>query len=147
MSTDILDLEANYAWSEQRYTFAPTAEKAKDLAKKQILLDTARREKKWSLRWFTAEELDAMGDDAESWPTKPRKLLSMVTADEPPKITIKPQLVKWSIHTTLTLDSLIEMLQDLRKTRSGETPVMGVEFGGYSGLQNVLEEEDCIVIE
>ncbi len=112
-----------------------------------MLLDTARREKKWSLRWFTAEELDAMGDDAESWPTKPRKLLSMVTADEPPKITIKPQLVKWSIHTTLTLDSLIEMLQDLRKTRSGETPVMGVEFGGYSGLQNVLEEEDCIVIE
>ena len=149
--SSIADLEANYAWCLERYQAAPTQEKAKELAKKQVLIDQLLREKKWSLRWFTEEELDQLGDDADTWPTEPRKPLPVIAANKPPKVDrgveMEPQTIKWHGYTTLTLDSLIAMLQELRKTRSGDTPVIGVEFGGYSGFQEVLEEEDCIVIE
>ncbi len=153
MSTNLMDLEANYAWSEMRYKEAPTAEKGKELAKKQILIDTARREKKYSLRWFTSEELDAMGDDADTWPTEPRKSLIQVAAEEPSRVEERKAMeeladvVEWNRYTTLTLDSLIAMLQKMREKHGGKMPVMGVEFGGFSALSGVEEDSGCLVIE
>lgn len=151
--TTLADLEANYAWSETRYSFAPTKEKAKELAKKQVLIDQLRREKKVSTRWFTPEELGALGDDAETWPTEPRKPLAQVAAEEPEPLSDTKAMeklvetVEWENHTTLTLDSVIAMLEEMRKRYGGKTPVMGVEFGGFSSLSGVQEDDGCIVIE
>ncbi len=146
-------LQANYAWNETRYSSAPTKEKAKELAKKQILIDQLRCEKKWSTRWFTPEELDALGDDAETWPTEPRMPLVLVAAEEPEPLSDTKAMeklvetVEWENHTTLTLDSVIAMLEEMRKRYGGKTPVMGVEFGGFSSLSGVQEDDGCIVIE
>jgi hypothetical protein len=35
----------------------------------------------------------------------------------------------------------------MRKTHSGETPVMGVEFGLFSNLAGVESHQGCIVIK
>jgi hypothetical protein len=151
--TTLADLEANYAWSETRYSSAPTKEKAKELAKKQILIDQLRREKKWSTRWFTPEELDQLGDDAETWPTDPRKTLLQRTMEEPSYVEERKAIdalvetVEWGDYTTLSLDSVIAMLEEMRKRYGGKMPVMGVEFGGFSSLSDVQEDDGCIVIE
>ncbi len=148
-----MNLEANYAWSEMRYRDAPTAEKGKELAKKQIIIDQLRREMKRSLRWFTSEELDQLGDDAETWPTEPRKSLVALAAEEPSKLEEEKAMgklvetVEWRSYTTLTLDSVIAMLEKMREKYPGKTPVMGVEFGGFSALGGVQEDRGCIVIE
>lgn len=143
--TTLADLEANYEDTVRRYEACPSIPRRIVLAKKQVLIDGMRREEKKTLRWFTSAELQELGDEADDWPTEPREPLALAVVSEPPKHG--PQTVKWHTYTTLTLDSLITMLQELRKTRGGETPVVGVEFGGYSALHEVLEEEDCIVIE
>jgi hypothetical protein len=153
MSTNLLNLEANYAWSEGRYSSAPTAEKGKELAKKQILIDQLRLEKKWPTRWFTEAELDQLSGDADCWPTEPRKSLAQVAAEEPSRVEEEKAIeklvetVEWDGYTTLTLDSVIAMLEKMREKYGGKTPVMGVEFGGFSSLSGVQEDDGCIVIE
>ena len=145
MTPTVADLEANYEDALKRYD-ANSADSRWTIATKQIFIDAQRRVEKKTLRWFTPAELDYFGNpDEETWPTEPREPLALVAVSEPSKVELKR--VKWHSYTTLTLDSLITRLQELRKTRSGDTPVMGVELGGYSGLHEVLEEEDCIVIE
>jgi hypothetical protein len=153
MSSDLMNLEASYVWSEKRCSEAPTEKNKKDLAKKQILIDQLRRDKKWATRWFTSEELDQLGDDADIWPTEPRKPLSLSTGKEPSEVDDAAEMdklvdvVEWNGYTTLTLDSVIAMLEKMREKYGGKMPVMGVEFGGFSALGGVQEDSGCLVIE
>jgi hypothetical protein len=151
MSSDLLNLEANYAWSEMRYEKAPTAEKGKELAKKQVMIDQLRLGKKWQTRWFSSAELDQLGDDPDNWPAEPRKPLPTVKEapkeDEEDSIEKLVEEVEWNGYTTLSLDSVIAMLEKMRERYGGKTAVMGVEFGGFSALSGVQEDSGCIVIE
>jgi hypothetical protein len=154
MSSTLLDLEANYAWSVKRYESSPRKTKRKDLAKKQILIDMRRDEEDLPLRWFTLGDLVMMGEDADDWPTEPREPLALAAIQEPPKKETDKEamekladVVEWNRYTTLTLDSLIAMLQKMREKHGGKMPVMGVEFGGFSALSGVEEDRGCLVIE
>ena len=148
----LADLEANYAWQLERYLASPknTPEQRRLMAQRQILIDEQRKTEKKPLRWYTSAELDGLDEDALYWPAEPREPLALTLTEdkkEAPKKLPTPKMVNWDAYTTITLDSLLEILQEMRKTKSGDTPVMGVEFGGYSGLSDVIAEEDCIVIE
>ena len=153
MSSNLLNLEANYTWSVERYETSPRKTKRKELAKKQILIDTARSDEKLSLRWFTDAELKEMGDDADDWPTEPREPLALAVMQEPPKVEDKVDMeeladvVEWNGYVTLTLDSVIAMCEKMREKYGGKTPVMGVEFGGFSALSGVQVDRGCLVIE
>ncbi len=154
MSSNLLNLEANYAWSVKRYESSPRKTKRRELAKKQILIDIARDEEDLSLRWFTLGDLVMMGDDADTWPTEPREPLALAVMQEPPKVesdgeTVESdeETVEWSGYTTLTLDSVIAMLEKAREKYGGKMPVMGVEFGGFSALSSVQEDRGCLGIE
>jgi hypothetical protein len=58
-----------------------------------------------------------------------------------------PKKVEWGPYTTLTLGSVIAMLQEMQKTHGDNTPVMGVEFGLLSNLAGVESHQGCIVIK
>ncbi len=152
MSSDLLNLEANYAWYVQRYESSPYTAHQTELAMKQILIDQMRRDEKLPLRWFTSAELEELGDDADKWPEKPRQPLALAPISQEPKpkpVKEPPKRVNWQGETTITLDSLLKQLQELRKVHDGQTPVVGVEFGGLSSLNSAGMDEtyDCIVIE
>lgn len=141
MSSDLRNLEANYAWRCQ----SPLTEALRsELARKQMIIDQMRLSEGCPTRWYSATQLEALDDDPDKWPLEPREPLDQ---QPQPEAKPEPKTVEWDGYTTLTLDSLIAMLQHMRKTHSGETPVMGVEFGGLSSLGSVALDDGCIVIE
>jgi hypothetical protein len=155
MSSTLLNLEANYELGVRRYDASPSPARRTELAMKQILIDGVRHEEKKPLRWFTAEEIEKLGDEAETWkekgytePREPLGLVQDVSEMAPEAWKELPKMVNWHSYTTLSLDSLIAMLQEMRETHGGQMPVMGVEFGGFSSLSRVeKDDEGCIVIE
>jgi hypothetical protein len=126
MSSYLLNTEANYQFCLGRYETSPTETRKREIAKKQILIDQRRRDERLPLRWFTSAELKDVEDDSDAWPSEPRQPLAL--AEEFAEL---PTLVKYQGETTMTLDTLLAELLELRKTHSGQTPVTYVMQDGY----------------
>ncbi len=126
MSSYLQNTEANYQFSVRRYETASTEKHKREVSTKQILIDQTRRDERLPLRWYTSAELKELGDDSDEWPTEPRQPLALVE-----EFTDLPTLVKYQGETTMTLDTLLAELQELRKTHSGQTPVTYVMQDGY----------------
>ena len=141
----ICDLEATYSFALQKYQENPSLEKQRELVKKQIMIDEKRSWEYQPLRWFTRAELSEMDHFEDSKPTVSRQPVALSDnwewAEKPKRVMTS------SGTTTMTLDFLIERLQELREEHGGDAPVFHVEYGGLTDIFRVSADKKCIVIE
>jgi hypothetical protein len=157
MSATLRNLEANYALGVNRYEASPSPARRAELAMKQILIDGARHEERKCLRWFTAKEIQELGDDASDWVAKgysePREPLALqeLSELEPEEWSHAPKMVNYDGKMTMTLDTLLAKLQELRATHGGQKPVVFLTqrdyFECFENLTAVEGREDCIVFD
>ena len=141
------DAEANYELCLTRYQATPTEERCAELARKQIYLDTMRRAHLLPLRWYTSSELKEMDESEEDWPSEPRMPLELTET-----FTELPKRVKCRDFSTVTLDTLLAKLQALREVYGGQFPVARhslqcQDYDDLDGIRDVVEKEDCLLIE
>ena len=153
MSATLRNLEANYALGVKRYEASPSPARRAELTKKQILIDGVRHEEKKCLRWFTAKEIQELGENSDNWPSEPREPLALqeFSEMEPEGWSHAPKMVNYDGKRTMTLDTLLEKLQELRATHGGQKPVVFLTqrdyFECFENLTAVEGREDCIVFD
>lgn len=142
--SDLANLEANYTDTVKRHVANPTEKSLQSLAQKQVAIDDLRSDLDLSLRWYTKDELNAFCED-EPLLEHPREPLEIPQEDESVWVE-KTKFIKARGRTTMTLDSVIEALQSLRKKLGGDVPVWHIESGGIEGTTCAEEWEGDVVI-
>ena len=134
--TSLLDKEIHY---ESCVEYCQRTQKSdpkdkKRLAEAQFAIDKTRLSQGLPLQWYTAEELAASCSA-----TNPKEPLL------PPGY--QPRTTRALDHyTAMTLDTILLYLQEMRKTCDGQTPIMGVAFGGLCALSCVEKDEEGYIV-
>jgi hypothetical protein len=135
------DLEANYIFCLEKWRKNSTLEGEAELAQKQLVIDQTRLAQKEPCRWYTKEELNEMDEEEAATLRAPYELTEQ-WVEVPKKMTVKTDRM-----AVMTLDSLIERLQELREEYDGETPVWHVEFGSLTKLYEVSTDKVGLVLQ
>ncbi len=152
--SDLANLEANYRSCVNRLGTDPSKNRLRELAKKQIIIDGERCDQRLPRRWYTYQEVIELGTDPDNWPSEPREPIALgefLSDSDPEAWKELPTMVRFEGQTTMTLDTLLKKLLELRETVSGQMPVVVQRIYDYeeclTNISNVEARDDCIVFD